>query len=171
MTEQGEWREVRIGNSLVPVRRDSVLDVVFGDEEEPPAARRMQWSLGVLADLLWLLLPESRSALIGLVHGELDEAAEYDRELQWLRTFPVAREAFWEPLFEPALREFPASRSTVGRYCEFVRVAWKLEDRDRDALREVLADVVLDELTGSPYEAIIESVDPELYALVNNRSR
>jgi hypothetical protein len=160
---------VRIGKSIVPVRRNSLIATAFEDGEELPAARRMEWSLGALADLLWLLLPESRPFLIALVKQELERAAENGRELSRVLSHEVARAAFWEPLFEPALVCLPEERESAVRYCEFARIAYEFDDRDRDLIREVLDDEVLEPIISSAHLWAVEEIDPSLYTLVIGR--
>lgn len=169
MTDSDEWCEVRIGKSIVPVRHNSLIAAAFEDDEELPAARRMEWSLGALADLLWLLLPESRPFLISLVGRELEQAAENDRELSQMLSHEVARAAFWEPLLEPALVGLPEGRESAARYCEFVRIAYEFDDRDRDLVREVLDDEVLELIISSANFWAVEEIDLDLYTLVVGR--
>jgi hypothetical protein len=78
---------VRIGPKQNACFRFSEAVVAKGEAPDRPAWAQfdgfpMAWSLGVLGDLVWLMLPECREAVITLAMERLELDAPYDRELQ-----------------------------------------------------------------------------------------
>lgn len=70
-----EWRRVELpdGKSF-PVRRNSPLDAAFPEDAAPTPDMPMTWSLGLLGDLMWMRLPETRPFLAELITSELEHA-------------------------------------------------------------------------------------------------
>ena len=162
-------REVWIGDRLVPVGKNSIVDVMFRDAERPPIARRMAWSLGMPADLMWMVLPESRPMLTRMVAKEFERAMDIGGELFGI-TDAEAVEEFWAQLFEPAFRDFPASRDVVARYCEFTRLMWEFECPERDDMvRRVVDNYVLELIASTSALWIVQEVDPALFELISKQ--
>lgn len=160
--------EVWIGDDPVRVGRNSVIHALFEDAAPKPLARRMRWSLGMPADLIWMLVPESRPLLAELAVGQLETAVELGREL-----FPVddteAVLKFWGRLAEPALKGLPGTRADAERYCALIRLMWDFECPERDRVREVLGWYVLEDIASTPVFWMIEVVDPELFRLIHDQ--
>jgi hypothetical protein len=164
-----EWRNADLGNGrVVPVRRGSPLDAAFpeGEVRRLPANSAMPWSLGLLGDMMWMRLPETRPFLAKLIESELEDAISAGRELMRPLLGCVVPDALWHPVMKPALKDFPRSRERLEEMCRVVLDAFQADPSDKDGVRYALVHYVLGWLDEPEYRVVIEEVNPELAELV-----
>lgn len=165
------WRRVELpGGTSFSARRDSPVDAAFAEGATPAPDVPMTWSLGVLGDLMWMRLPESRPFLAELITSEVAEAIEYGRGLMLL-VGEIVPDALWHPVMRPALDDYPRTRDRVVAQLGMVREAYLADHPDRDATRGALQNYVLYNLQERRYLTIVEEVDPELAALIHSVMR
>ncbi|MGW6933591.1 hypothetical protein ACWGE0_26285 [Lentzea sp. NPDC054927] len=136
--------------------------------EQPSPPWKMQWSIGLLGDFLWMNLPESRPFFAERIAAEVEEAIELDRELQPLQPMDTARDVLWYPLIQPALDADPMDEEWVSRLLRVVREAWELEPPPWEDTRYGLRVYVLENLDVPDYLPIVERLDPALHAAIRN---
>lgn len=128
-------------------------------EEESPTA--MRWSLGKFGDLLWMMLPEARGAIVARLVTELTRAAKRDSDLSGLLDLQLADDVV-EPLLLSALSDLPTSRGLAERCCTFLLVALRFTGGEGACIRAMLEDGVLSRL----HHDQLRSIDPVLAATV-----
>jgi hypothetical protein len=162
-----EWRRVQLpdGKSF-PVRAGSPLDAAFSGDDPPQIP--MPLSLGVLGDLMWTRLPETRPYLAEHITREVADALEEDRELMLL-VGSLVPDALWHPVMAPTLDAYPRTRDRVAAQLAVVREAYLTDDQDQTATQSALESYVFDYLRYPPYREIVEQVDPALAALLPPR--
>jgi hypothetical protein len=126
----------------------------------------MQWSLGVLGDLMWLRLPETREAIAKLLVEEIESAVHNERELRPLTAGQFVLDALWWPAIEPAFERFPTDRSQLAVQLQVVFEAYGADGPNQDAIREAFESYVFGYLGRSPYREIVAELHPELATLV-----
>lgn len=167
MTGPDDRVEVWIGDGPVEVGRNSVMHALFEGAAPKPAARRMRWSLGMPADLIWMLVPESRPLLAELAAGQFETAVELGRELHPVDDTEAVLK-FWARLAEPALKGFPDTRADAERYCAFIRLVWDFDCPEQERVRQVLGWYVLEDIASTPVLWTVEVVDPALFQLIRD---
>lgn len=129
----------------------------------------MSWSLGLLGDLLWRLVPESRSLLAEQIERELEAAIDSNRELISVSTRTIASECFWHPFFQPALDGYPGKNSELIRYFCVLHICWtNLEypgdmGNSKDALNKYVFEWIA---TTKKYLDIVQSVGGDLFDIL-----
>lgn len=73
----------------------------------------MELSLGVLGDLMWLRLPETRPYLAKLIVDEIELAEAANRELWQLAPGDLVPDALWHPVLKPTLDRYPQDRDRL----------------------------------------------------------
>ncbi|MEU4740443.1 hypothetical protein AB0G02_08210 [Actinosynnema sp. NPDC023658] len=168
--QQDDWVRLHLpGGPSVPVRKGSPVEAVFGDRQataSPPW--RMQWSVGFLADFLWMALPECRPFLAERIRAEVEDAIDLDRELQPLGPLDIAGDVLWYPLIQPALDADPMDEERVARLLRAVREAFALEPPAWEDSRYGLRVGVLENLDVPQYISTVERIDPALFVMIRN---
>jgi hypothetical protein len=161
----GSWRDVELpGGVRFPVRQGSPLDAAFtGSEPQVP----MRWSLGLLGDLMWSRLPETRQFIAEQLIREIEGALETGRGLLPVLVGSLVPDALWHPVMRPALDDYPASRDSVAEQLQVVYEAYLAEDPDQAATRYALVHYVFGWLQEPAYQRIVDELHPELAALIN----
>ncbi|MEV6896491.1 hypothetical protein [Amycolatopsis sp. NPDC051372] len=161
------WRRVELpGGRSFQARRDSPVDAAFpehGDADVP-----MPWSLGMLGDLMWMRLPETRPILAEHIAREVEDAMDAGRELMML-VGSIAPDALWYPVMEPTLEAYPHTRDRVAAQLMVVWEAYHAEHPDRDATQYALEQYVFINLQYPPYRGIVEEILPDLATLLASR--
>lgn len=152
-------------NPPFPVRPGSPLAAIFAAPSPPSVP--MPWSLGVLGDLLWTRLPETRPLLAELMIRQIEDAVEYDRELLPVQEGDMVPNALWHPVLKPALERFPADRDHLAEQLSVAFDAYQAEGPDRDAVRYALQVYLFEWLLEPAYIGIVTELHPDLAALVN----
>ncbi|MFI5611662.1 hypothetical protein [Amycolatopsis sp. NPDC051903] len=163
-----DWRRVDLpGGRSFQARRGSPVDAAFperGDVTDVP----MSWSLGVLGDLMWMRLPETRPFLAERIAREVEDAMTTGGELVML-VGSIVPDALWHPVMKPTLNNYPRTKDRVAAQLRVVLEAYRAEHPDRDATRYAIEQYVFIYLQDPPYRAIVEEVDPELASVVTSR--
>ncbi|MCP2249651.1 hypothetical protein [Lentzea aerocolonigenes] len=165
--KEDDWVRIQLpGGSSVPVRRGSPVEAAFGTSPVPAPTDRMQWSIGLLGDFLWLNLPECRPFFAEQIKAEVEQAIDHDRELRPLQPMDIADYVLWQPLIEPALEARPMDEQWVSRLLRVVREAWELEPPPWEDTRYGLRVYVLERLDVPEHLPVVERLDPALYAAI-----
>ncbi|MPZ81400.1 MAG: hypothetical protein GEV28_13750 [Actinophytocola sp.] len=127
----------------------------------------MTWSLGLLGDLMWMRLPETRPFLAQRIARAVEDAIDQRREL-WLLVGDIVTGALWRPVMCPTLDDYPRTRDRVAAQLRVVREAYLADHPDQDATRYMLMHYVLYNLQEPEYRRIVEEVDPELASLMDS---
>jgi len=139
------------------------------EDAEQLASGRMQWSLGSeLADLLWMAVPESRSALVALVGQKLSDGEEYDSFLTPPTPAEVAGLAYVDVLV-PALSDQPGQQDVVLRTLAVLRRV--IAKTGRGVWWEAIDDWVIRALERNGHAPVLEQLDAELMELVRETRR
>jgi hypothetical protein len=147
-----------------PTRPGSPLAAVFGTPSGP--AVPMPWSLGVLGDLLWTRLPETRPPLADLMVWHIESAVNANRELIPVLAGEMVPDALWLPVLRPTLDRFPADRERLAEQLSVVFEAYQAEGPDQDGIRYALHTSLFEHLMEPGYREIVAEVHPRLSALV-----
>jgi len=139
----------------------SPIDVVRQPLDKPDVP--MQWSLGLLGDMMWMRLPESRPFLARLIATEVETAIENDHELMLLPDMIVI-DALRNPVLRPALDDFPRTKRHLAAILCVIREAYMMENLP--GARVTLENYVLEELQSPVYWPIVREVDPQLASLI-----
>jgi hypothetical protein len=126
----------------------------------------MPWSLGILGDLLWTKVPESRPALAELMVDHIESAMAAGRELVPPLPGEVAPDVLWFPLLEPALDAYPAGRDRLAVLLSVVFDAYRADGPAHAGIRAALENYVFEYLAEPAYRRIVAEVHPDLSALV-----
>lgn len=157
------WRRVELpGGASFPTRRGSPIDAAF---TQPPGLAPMTPSLGVLGDLMWTRLPETRPYLADRLTREVEDALDAGRPLALL-VGDLVPDALWHPVLRPTLDDHPRTRDGLAVQLAVVREAYLAEHPDQAATRYALVHYVFGYLWEPRYRAIVEEVDAALAALV-----
>lgn len=127
----------------------------------------MQWSLGLLGDLMWMRLPETRPFIAQLLVSTVETAMSHDWEL-FLLPGDIVVDALWRPVMLPALDDFPRSHDRLFAQLQVVREAYTTVYPGQDATNEMLEHYVLDNLRAPEYWQIVQRVDPEIELLIDS---
>lgn len=103
------------------------------DDEEPVGpleTGRMAWSLGRVADLFWLLVPESRPIIVTLAKDALTSALRLEVPLYPLNDSDVAH-FLMDDVLEPALEDVKGHRDLFSRVLEVI-TRLVFDERTRD---------------------------------------
>lgn len=152
------------------------LALVAASKEEAGtySLKPMGWSIGLLGDLLWRYVPESREALAEKYREELENAIYANRELSRVSTREIASECFWGALLQPAFESFPDSRKALVRYLHVLRIGWTVVNypgdmgETKDALHKYVFEWIAPNET---YIGALRGVDPDLYRILYSNGR
>ena len=153
-------------NTPFPVNPGSPLAAVFGGQRDSALPVPMPWSLGVLGDLMWTRLPETRPLLADRLVRTIEDAVEYGRELIPLLAGEIVTEALWWPLLKPALEAYPADRERLTGLLSVVFDAHQADGPDQNGIRYALHVYVLEYLSDPGCREIVAELHPDLAALV-----
>lgn len=163
-----EWRRVELPNGTsFLARRNSPADAAFPEGGTPTPDVPMTWSLGLLGDLMWMRLPETRPFLAERIARAVEDAIDQNDELILLLG-SIVPDALWHPVMRPTLDDYPRTKDRVAAQLRVVREAYLAEHPDQDATRGTLEDYVLYNLQEPEYRRIVEEVDPELASLMDS---
>lgn len=126
----------------------------------------MELSLGVLGDLMWSRLPETRPLLARLIIDEVESAEAAGRELRQLEPGDLVPDALWLPVMRPTFQRYPADRGKLVDQLQVVFEAYQDDGPRRDPIRYFLWHYLLHHLQDPPYKEIVAELHPELAALV-----
>lgn len=149
------------------VRSGGALDAIYSDSEPAEPHPVMPLSLGILGDLMWLQLPDSRVRLAKLIVNEVEAAVQSGLPLCVL-VGSIVTDVLWHPLIQPALDNYPETRMQVQVYLRVVREAYLRDESPTTGTRWALEEYVFDNLKYSPYREIVEEVDMELAEIIGS---
>ncbi|WP_020388302.1 hypothetical protein [Kribbella catacumbae] len=137
------------------------------EDAERVSTGRMQWSLGSeLADLLWMVVPESRSALAAQAGKELAAAAQHHRFLT-PASYGELADLTCASVLVPALAE--GQRDVVVRALAVLRRV--ISEVEGDFRWEAIDDRVIRMLEKAGHGEVLAVIDPELMELVRETRR
>lgn len=176
MAGRKDERTVTVETASGPVRvhADSLIALVSDpsnlDRERLDRIDRgvMAWSLGKFADLLWMVVPESREMIVELACRELKDSLRMGAFLTPVSAYSLANSLYVE-LVRPALDDLPAENDVLRRVLGVVRRTLVEDDTDYhwDALNiELLRPLVVD---GG--DEVLSALDPQLAEIYRKRSR
>ena len=158
LTLKGRWGRLDVpANSLAAM----ALDPRKLEHERIERIERgsMPWSLGKFADLMWMVVPESRPIISDLARKELDHAVHCDEFLQPIRDTPLA-DSLYTDLLLPALNDVSAQEDMLRRCLKvFLRL---IVEADSSYYWEVLELEVLRPLESKGGGALLAKLDPTL---------
>ena len=126
----------------------------------------MAWSLGKFADLLWMVVPETREIIAELACEELKNSLRMAAFLTPVSAYSLASSLHLE-LVRPALDDLPAQNDVLRRLLGVVRRTLVEDDTDYhwDALNiELLRPLVVD-----GWEDVLSALDPQLVEIYRKR--
>jgi len=186
MNQAREWRAELTGEEvlagLLAVERDGYVGRIaaaaspggilaaLADAGQDRKAFKMDFSLGLLGDLAWMLLPEIRQAMVSHITYLFQSAVDAKREPLGLLNSDVAQEV--RNLLEPAFDEFLANRDLdaenldlVDRCCRFLLAGMSFRSEGGDYIAERLEAEVLCRLSDQ-HIMVIREVEPQLADVV-----
>jgi hypothetical protein len=153
------------------VRRDSLAAMALDPERlaredaELIERGRMAWSLGTeLADLLWMLVPEARPALVELFTKELSEGERYDRFLT-PPTHAEVCDALYLDVLLPAVSDIAGQRDVVRRCLAVLHRV--IHTADGDFRWETVDRHIVRSLEREGFRDLLTEIHPEFMALVH----
>lgn len=135
------------------------------DQEPGPA--RMGTSLGLVGDLLWMLVPETRTHIYAEFAREFEAAMENDREIYSLSSFDFLYQCFWIPVLFPAL-EAPSDPEIVRRCCVALRAMLASDSEEGGSVREAVDRCVAENIIDTDLEAPLTAVDSGLVGMLRD---
>lgn len=166
----GKGKQIRVrSGSLAALAAEAAEASAFRRQTEFPYS--MDWSLGLLGDLMWMRLPESRPFIYAAAREEFERAIERDDELMPISIGDLADEVFWFELLKPAIDAYPASDADVRRYCEFLRLVLDMEGDPGATLRHVFHPVIRWITDVNQHKQVVSAVDPALVSRLEQRTR
>ncbi|OLF12555.1 hypothetical protein BU204_29055 [Actinophytocola xanthii] len=122
----------------------------------------MDLSLGKFQDLLWMLVPESRTMIAEILREELDDAIEYDLHLNRSNNYALAF-AVYDKLIRPVLANISEHRDLLIR-C-FVVIQRIIAEGNPAYDRDPVVMEILNRLDAAGQLETVNYLAPDLIAL------
>lgn len=164
------WVVRDIDGKPVRVRAGGFADHVFqgiaGSGERAVEAGRMDWTIGYLADLCWMTVPEMRNDIAKILQAEIFNAVNNDRFLI-SPTFSEVAEVLCGILIS-TLRNGAGSGGVSARCLDVIR---RVIEEKGDTYLDVFDEDIFKPVKRAGLWSVMKEANPELIQLMENTPR